>query len=71
MSPISRRAKTVELKESKLRLTATNLAKENLKDVLNDGLRSQRKRSRVLSEIQDNQFNEIQASQLIKKMFEK
>src|ERR1043165_1606348 len=66
---------TIDLKESKLRLTATNLAKENLKDVLKDSLkeiRSQRKKSReVLSEIQDNQLNEIQASQLFKKMFEK
>ena len=40
-------------------------------DVLKDGLkeiRSQKKKSReVLSEIQDNQLNEIQASQLFKK----
>ena len=35
-------------------------------------IRFQRKKSReVLSEIQDNQLNEIQASQLFKKMFEK
>ncbi len=30
---------TADLKESKLRLTATNPAKENLKDVLKDGLK--------------------------------
>jgi len=57
---------TADLKESKLRLTATNPAKENLKDVLKDGLKeihSQRKKLRKdLSEIQDNQLNEIQAS---------
>jgi hypothetical protein len=64
---------TADLKESKLRLTAKNLVKENLKNALKDGfkkVRSQRKKSReVLSEIQDNQLNEIQASQLFKKMF--
>ena len=30
---------TADLKESKLRLTAKNLAKENLKDVLKDGFK--------------------------------
>ena len=63
---------TADLKESKLRLTAKNLAKKNLKDVLKDGLkeiRYQRKNPReTFSEIQENQLN---ASQLFKKMFEK
>ena len=63
---------TADLKESKLRLTAKNLTKENLKDVLKDGLKEihyQRKNIReTFSEIQENQLN---ALQLFKKMFEK
>ena len=65
-----------KLKESKLRLTGTNLDKKNLKDSLKDGglkeIRSNRKKSReVLSEMQENQLNEIQASHLFEKMFGK
>ncbi|RIA91712.1 hypothetical protein C1645_821640 [Glomus cerebriforme] len=54
---------TADLKESKLRLTATNLDKENLRDPLKDGLkeiRSQKRKSReVFSEMQENQLNEM------------
>ncbi|GBC01571.1 hypothetical protein RclHR1_04240002 [Rhizophagus clarus] len=57
---------TENLKESTLRLTTTNLDKENLKDSLKDGLkeiRSQRRKSKEV--MQENRLNsEIQASNL-------
>ncbi|GBC05088.1 hypothetical protein RclHR1_06020003 [Rhizophagus clarus] len=67
---------TENLKELKLRLTTTNLDKENLKDSLKDGLkeiRSQRRKSKEdLSEMQENRLNsEIQASNLFEQMFGK
>ncbi|RIA79621.1 hypothetical protein C1645_840273 [Glomus cerebriforme] len=66
---------TADLKESKLRLTATNLDKENLRDSLKYSLKEIRSQTRklreVFSEIQENKLNESQASHLFEKIFGK